>query len=99
MRMAIDSGEHNQTRGRALSVIIMQHLQPLTATSGEVSMWNLTKAIAVKYGFKGTERDKLYGRIRTTLQDLEGAGLITTEKRWDRELRTPIRYIRPCSAN
>lgn len=99
MRMAIESGQHNQTRGHALSVIIIQTLPGLIIATGEVSMWTLTTTIANRYNFGKSERARLYDRIRSAVRELEAAKLITTDKRYDRATERTIKYIRPCSAN
>lgn len=96
--MPLTPEEHNRTRGRALTILVMDTVRHLCATKGETSLWAVVGEVARRYNFRGQHRVNLYKRVARMLPELRDSGLVSTEKRWNKEKEVYNLIIRPCSA-
>lgn len=91
--------EHNQRRAHGLAVLVMDHLRERTAIGEAVTLWTLNAAICDRYALHGAKRQAQYATTRRVVASLEAAGLVESEKRWDKDHTRYQKHIWPCSVN
>jgi hypothetical protein len=69
--------QYNKLRGRALSAMLMELIKTSAATKEELTMRQLSLRLADQEQLQNEElRKHLYYRVRTTLRQLENAGMV-----------------------
>lgn len=89
--------QHNRLRAQAYAVLVMDHLRDRTAVGEEVTLWSLNRDLCERYRIHGQKREYQYRRTRRTVMELELAGLVQTEKRWEKDTNRYTKLIRICS--
>lgn len=91
--------EHNRLRGPALAVLVMDRLRnaPGSENGTSVTLWDLNRMLCEAAGIHGHPRRDVYARLRRTVKVLENAGLLRSEKRWEKDNERYVKHLWPCS--